>query len=94
MRILVIATLVLALAAGCLDQAGPTPTATPTATPGPTGLTAVAGLAGANGTAASLPAEFLAGFRIDDVHVGLDGPEPNVGVTSSGAVFATALETV
>ncbi len=90
MRALVAAMLALALFAGCLDQNDPAPVATPTATPGPTGLTTVAG---ANGTAA-LPAEFPSGFRVDEVHVGLSGPEPNVGVTSSGAVFATALETI
>lgn len=89
MRALVAAMLTLALFAGCLDSKDPVPAATPTTTPGPTGLTSVGG----NGTAV-LPAEFLAGFRVDDVHVGLDGPEPNVGVTSSGTVFATALGTV
>ena len=91
-----VASLMVALAilSGCLGQEGPAPAPGPTESTGPAGVTAVAGGAGTNGTAAPLPAEFLAGFRVDDVHVGVDGPEPNVGVTSSGAVFATALGTV
>lgn len=90
MRALVAAMFAFALLAGCLGRSDPAPAATPTEDPRPTGLTAV----GQNGAAAALPAEFLAGFRVDDVHVGVDGPEPNVGVTSSGAVFATALGTI
>ncbi|MFA5943605.1 MAG: sialidase family protein [Candidatus Thermoplasmatota archaeon] len=89
MRTLVVAILIVAFTAGCLDSKEPLPTVTPTTTTGPTGVTAVG-----NGTAAVLPAEFLSGFRVDDVHVGIDGPEPNVGITSSGAVFATALATI
>jgi hypothetical protein len=94
MRALVAAMFALALVAGCLESDDGAPAPTPTPTPGPTGIIAVGGTAGGNGTPAALPAEFLAGFRVDDVHVGMDGPEPNVGVTSSGAVFATALATV
>ena len=89
MRTLVLAMLTLALTAGCLDSNEPVSTVTPTTTTGPTGLTAVG-----NGNATALPAEFLTGFRVDDIHVGLPGAEPNVGVTSSGAVFATAFETI
>ena len=91
MRALVVAPLlVLALLAGCLQEApSGDPVNAPEGTPQPDGVTASQG-----GGAANLPAEFQAGFRVDDVHLGIDGPEPNVGVTSSGAVFATALETV
>lgn len=90
MRVAVAAVLLLALAAGCLGDDSPGPSADPVPTStGPAGVTAVAG----NATA-SLPAEFLAGFRVEDVHLGVDGPEPNVGVTSSGAVFVTALGTI
>lgn len=91
---LTVALVALAVLAGCTGKDGPAPPTGPTETAGPAGVTAVAGQAGANGTAAPIPAEFAAGFRVDDVHVGVDGPEPNVGVSSSGAVFATALGTI
>jgi hypothetical protein len=91
MRILVAAMLALALVAGCTGKESPAPAPEPTGPTGPAGVTAVGGQA--NGTAA-LPAEFLAGFRVDDVHLGQQGAEPNVGVTSTGAVFATAFETI
>ncbi|HUR26350.1 MAG TPA: sialidase family protein [Candidatus Thermoplasmatota archaeon] len=84
----------VALLAGCSGKDAPAPALAPTESPGPSGVTAVGGQAGGNGTGARLPAEFLAGFRVDDVHLGEQGAEPNVGVTSSGAVFATAFETV
>lgn len=90
MRILVAGLLVLGLLAGCLDDESPPAAPAPAAPLGPTGVTAIA----ENGTAAEVPEEFRAGFRVDDVHLGLDGPEPNVGITSSGAVFATALGTI
>lgn len=90
MRILVAGLLALGLLAGCLGDEAPAAGPTPTATLGPTGVTAIV----ENGTAADLPEEFRAGFRVDDIHLGVDGPEPNVGITSSGAVFATALGTI
>jgi hypothetical protein len=93
MRTALAVMVVLALLAGCTGDPGTPPASEPTGAAGPTGLTAVAGQAGENGTAAPLPAEFLAGFRVDDVHLGVQGAEPNVGVTSSGAIFATAFET-
>jgi hypothetical protein len=88
----VLAVLVaLATLAGCLsDDKGEAPPVPVDEAMDPEGLTAIA----ENGASASIPAEFLAGFRVDDVHLGVDGPEPNVGITSSGAVFATALETI
>lgn len=90
MRILVATLLAMSLLAGCLsdDKADPLPQA-PVST-GPVGVRAIV----ENGTSAALPLEFAGGLRIDDVHLGVDGPEPNVGVTSSGAVFATALDTI
>jgi len=89
MRLLVVSLLVLALLAGCFqkDPAPAPPAPTPT---GPDGLTAVAGNAGSNSTLTAVPPEFRAGFRVDEVHTGFQGAEPNVGVTSSGTVFATA----
>src|SRR5688572_28284748 len=91
MRIAVAALLGLALLAGCLSgEKSSGPEAPAPAATGPAGVTAIA----ENGTVAELPAEFLGGFRIDDVHLGMSGPEPNVGITSSGAVFATALQTI
>lgn len=91
MRIALATALVVALAAGCLSNGRDEPPAPVAPAPlGPDGVTATV----ENGTSASLPAEFLAGFAVEDVHVGLPGPEPNVGITSSGAVFATALETI
>lgn len=90
MRIAVAGLLAFSLLAGCLSDDAAPPEVVPPADTGPEGITAIA----EDGARADLPAEFLAGFRVDDVHVGLDGPEPSVGVTSSGAVFATALETI
>ena len=89
MRLLPAVLLVAALLGGCADANDPAPAAPAPAAPA-TGVTAIVD----NGTLAAVPAEFLAGFRVDDVHLGVDGPEPNVGVTSSGAVFATSLATV
>lgn len=94
MRAAVAMMLALALVAGCAGRDGEAPVPSTGEVPGPSGITAVAGQAGANGTATQLPAEFLAGLRVDDVHLGVQGAEPNVGVTSSGAVFATAFETI
>lgn len=89
MRLLVAPLLALALLAGCLQDE---PAAAPVPTDdlgSPNGVTASQG-----NDSALLPPEFLAGLRVDDIHLGVEGPEPNVGVTSSGAVFATALGTI
>lgn len=85
MRILVAGLLAIALLAGCLsDEKAPEVPVLPVETD-PEGVTAIV----ENGTQAALPAEFKAGFRAEEIHVGYPGAEPNVGVTPSGAVFAT-----
>ncbi len=89
MRFWVLGILSLSLLAGCLsDDDGAGPTVTVTTTPGPTGIRSVQSF-GNQSTDVALPPEFL-NWTVANVHTGFQGAEPNIGVTPSGAVFATA----
>ena len=87
MRTLVVACLALALMAGCFSNDKPEPApAVPEPTPTiPVGVTTAAD---------EVPLEFQAGFQAVSAGTGEQGGEPNIGVTSSGAVFVTAFQNV
>lgn len=89
MRAWMAGLVLVTLLAGCFGKSEPTTTAPPAVVPSST-APAFQGLR-ANDTVSALPAEFGGGFRVASVATGFRGGEPNIGVTSTGTVWTTAV---
>ncbi|HUR63949.1 MAG TPA: sialidase family protein [Candidatus Thermoplasmatota archaeon] len=89
MRTWVAGLVFLTLLAGCFGK-GSTPTTTAPAAQAPTTGSGLQGLQ-ANDTVNGLPAAFGGGFRVVSAATGFHGGEPNIGVTSKGHVYTTAV---
>jgi len=91
MRAALAAALAAVLAAGCLGGLSTPPPPPPTVT---AGGYMVFQADGETVVPADLPPGFGAGFSVSTVSTGFHGAEPNVGITPSGGVFASAYETI
>ncbi|HUR62325.1 MAG TPA: sialidase family protein [Candidatus Thermoplasmatota archaeon] len=88
MRTWMVALMLLPLMAGCFGKSDPTSTAPPTSMTATTsGQQGIQGNDNVNG----LPAAYGGGFTVANVATGFHGGEPNIGVTSAGNVYATAV---
>lgn len=90
---LVLTTLAAVAVAGCLGDAGPLPGPTRDDGPAPRNLTGIARYTG-NGTAVPITDATAPNATATHALIGHSGAEPTMGITASGAIFATGSSTM